>query len=91
MLEQGTVPTQVKFMLSMLSRLEHGTLILECPDSKVLTFGNQTPKVSLSLKSWEPFLAAMRSGDIGFAESYLQGEWQTDDLAKLIEIGRAHV
>ena len=86
MLEQGTVPTQVKFMLSMLSRLEHGTLILECPDGKVLTFGNQTPKVSLSLKSWEPFLAAMRSGDIGFAESYLQGEWQTDDLAKLIEL-----
>ena len=80
------VPAQVQFLLRMLSRLEHGSLKLECPDGKLLKFGNEDPAVTLSLSSWEPFLAAIRSGDIGFAESYLQGEWQTDNLAKLIEL-----
>jgi cyclopropane-fatty-acyl-phospholipid synthase len=80
------VPAQVQLLLRMLSRVEHGTLKLECPDGELLKFGNEDPTVTLSLKSWEPFLAAIRSGDIGFAESYLQGEWQTDNLAKLIEL-----
>ncbi len=80
------VPAQVQLLLRMLSRLEHGSLKLECPDGKLLKFGNEDPTVTLSLKSWEPFLAAIRSGDIGFAESYLQGEWQTDNLAQLIEL-----
>lgn len=80
------VPAQVQLLLRMLSRLEHGSLKLECPDGKLLKFGNEDPTVTLSLNSWEPFLAAIRSGDIGFAESYLQGEWQTDNLAKLIEL-----
>ena len=80
------MPAQVQFLLRMLSRLEHGSLKLECPDGKLLKFGNEDPAVTLSLSSWEPFLAAIRSGDIGFAESYLQGEWQTDNLAKLIEL-----
>lgn len=80
------VPAQVQLLLRMLSRLEHGSLKLECPDGKLLKFGNEDPTVTLSLNSWEPFLAAIRSGDIGFAESYLQGEWHTDNLAKLIEL-----
>jgi cyclopropane-fatty-acyl-phospholipid synthase len=80
------VPAQVQLLLRMLSRLEHGSLKLECPDGKLLKFGNEDRTVTLSLNSWEPFLAAIRSGDIGFAESYLQGEWQTDNLAKLIEL-----
>ena len=80
------VPAQVQLLLRMLSRLEHGSLKLECPDGKLLKFGNEDPTVTLSLNSWEPFLAAIRSGDIGFAESYLQGEWQTDNLAQLIEL-----
>jgi len=84
--EHSSAPTQVQFMLRMLSRLEHGSLNLICPDGKVLNFGHQEPVITLSLSSWEPFLAAIRSGDIGFAESYLKGEWQTDDLAKLIEL-----
>ena len=80
------VPAQVQLLLRMLSRLEHGSLKLECPDGKLLKFGNEDPTVTLSLSSWEPFMAAIRSGDIGFAESYLQGEWQTDNLAQLIEL-----
>ena len=31
-------------------------------------------------------IAALRSGDIGFAESYIAGDWQTDDLAALLQL-----
>ena len=79
-------PAQVRMVLKMLRKMEHGALRLECPDGNVLLFGDGTTPVTLSLSSWEPCLAALRSGDIGFAESYIAGEWQTDDLAKLLEL-----
>lgn len=40
----------------------------------------------LELKNWDLFSAALRSGDIGFAESYIAGHWCTTDLPALIEL-----
>lgn len=79
-------PAQVRIVLQMLNKLQYGALKLETPDGTALLFGDGTPPVTLTLRSWEPCLAAMRSGDIGFAESYIAGEWKTDDLSKLLEL-----
>ena len=84
--QAGKVPAQARFVLQMLRRLEHGALRVECPDGNSLLFGDGALPVTLSLLSWEPCIAAMRSGDIGFAESYIAGQWQTDNLTKLLEL-----
>ena len=84
--QSGRAPTQVRIVLQMLRKMAHGALRLECPDGSVLHFGDSSAAVTLTLNSWEPCLAAMRSGDIGFAESYIAGEWQTDNLAGLLEL-----
>ena len=73
-------------MLQLLRKIKYGTLRLECPDHAVLQFGDGSEPVTLTLKNWEPCIAAVKSGDIGFAESYINGDWQTDNLSRLLEL-----
>jgi cyclopropane-fatty-acyl-phospholipid synthase len=40
--------------------------------------------------SWQVFDRVIKSGDIGFAESYMDGEFTTDDLAKLLTLLNAN-
>jgi cyclopropane-fatty-acyl-phospholipid synthase len=80
------VPASAKIILKLLSRLQHGTLTLRTPDGDTLHFGNGENTVTLTLHNWDLFTAAMRSGDIGFAESYIDGSWTTDNLTGLIAL-----
>ncbi len=84
----ATLPAQARIVLQMLRRLDHGALRLTCPDGSTLSFGSYSgaAPVSLRLKNWKPCMAALKSGDIGFAESYIAGDWQTDDLAGLLQL-----
>jgi cyclopropane-fatty-acyl-phospholipid synthase len=84
-----SMPPQARMLLQMLRRLQHGALRLTFPDGSVLQFGEADEgdaPVSLRLHNWKPCLAAMKSGDIGFAESFIAGDWQTDDLAALLQL-----
>ncbi|MFM8465278.1 MAG: class I SAM-dependent methyltransferase [Burkholderiaceae bacterium] len=80
------MPPQARLLLQMLRRLQHGALRLTCPDGSVLQFGEGDAPVYLRLNNWKPCLAAMKSGDIGFAESFIAGDWHTDDLAGLLQL-----
>lgn len=80
------IPAQARMVLSMLKHISQGGLRLECPDGQVLHFGDQSSAVTLALSSWEPFCAALQSGDIGFAENYIQGQWETSDLTGLLQL-----
>ncbi len=80
-----TIPTQAKLILQLLKKIKYGSLRLECPDHSVLHFGDHSTPVTLHLKNWQPCVAAVKSGDIGFAESYINGDWTTDDLPRLLE------
>jgi len=85
-LKSARLPAQARVVLQMLRRLEHGSLRLECPDGNVLHFGDDGAPVTLTLHSWEPCIAVMKSGDIGFAESFISKQWHTDDLTGLLDI-----
>ncbi len=79
------MPAQAKLILQLLKKIKHGSLRLECPDHTVLHYGDHSQPVTLSFKNWQPCIAAVKSGDIGFAESYIQGDWTTDNLPRLLE------
>jgi cyclopropane-fatty-acyl-phospholipid synthase len=66
--------------------MEHGALRMEFPDGRVAHFGNGHSPVTLSLDNWEICSASLKSGDIGFAETFISGNWRTDNLPGLIEI-----
>ncbi|MGV8893747.1 MAG: class I SAM-dependent methyltransferase [Burkholderiaceae bacterium] len=80
------LPSQVKFILQMLRKLEQGALRMEFPNGHSEHFGDHSHPVTLSLKNWDICNAALKSGDIGFAQTFIDGHWSTDNLSGLIEI-----
>ncbi len=83
----GNAPTAARTVLKLLLRLKHGTLTLQLPDGSLQRFGSgEAPMASLHLHNWNACSAALRSGDIGFAESYLAGDWTTPHLADLLQV-----
>ena len=80
-------PASARTVFRMLQQLRHGSLTLQLPDGSVQTVGDgQGPHVSMHLHNWKPFGAALKSGDIGFAESYIAGDWTTPHLAQLLHL-----
>jgi cyclopropane-fatty-acyl-phospholipid synthase len=62
-------------------------LHLRLPDGSESVYGQgEQPRASLVVHDWGMFAAAMRSGDIGFAESFIAGEWETPDLCALLRV-----
>ena len=80
-------PSAARAALKMLLRLKHGTLMVKLPDGSVQRFGNgQAPMANLHLLNWNVCAAALRSGDIGFAESFIAGDWTTPHLTELLRV-----
>ena len=80
-------PRAARAVLKLLNRLRHGSLTLQLPDGRMQRFGNQTlPHATLVLHNWRPCSAALKSGDIGFAESFIAGDWSTPNLTELLRV-----
>jgi cyclopropane-fatty-acyl-phospholipid synthase len=80
-------PAAARSILQMLQRLRHGSLTLQLPDGSLQRFGDgQGPAASMSLHNWNVCSAALKSGDIGFAETYIARDWHTPDLTDLLRL-----
>jgi cyclopropane-fatty-acyl-phospholipid synthase len=80
-------PAAARAVLKLLQRLRHGSLTLNPPDGTMLRFGgNALPHATLHLNNWNVCAAALKSGDIGFAESYIAGDWSTPNLTELLRV-----
>jgi len=74
-------------VLQLLEKMEHGTLTVQFPDRSSKVYGNGAmPHAAISLRNWNVFLASMKSGDIGFAETYIAGDWTTPALSDLLRV-----
>ncbi len=80
------LPLRRRWLLRLLARLDRGSLHLRFPDGQQALFGSGAPCADLALANWNPLAAALKSGDIGFAESYIAGDWSTSDLARLLAL-----
>ena len=79
-------PPAARTALSMLKRLQHGTLTVHLPDGTTQRFGDGSPHAAISLRNWNVCAAALKSGDIGFAESYMAGDWSSPSVADLLQV-----
>ena len=85
-LPRGT-PAAARTVLKLLKGLRHGSLTLQLPDGSMQRFGSEAlPHATLHLNNWSVFSAALKSGDIGFAESFIAGDWNTPNLTELLRI-----
>ncbi len=76
-----------KFGDNFFSKIDKGNLEVEFPNGEVNLYGNKNyKKVKLKLNNYNFFSKLLLYGDIGFAESYMDNEFETDNLTTLIEI-----
>ena len=85
-LPRGT-PAAARTVLKLLQHLRHGSLTVQLPDGSMQRFGGEaSPHASLQLHNWNVCSAALKSGDIGFAESFIAGDWSTPNLTELLRV-----
>jgi cyclopropane-fatty-acyl-phospholipid synthase len=85
-IDTSRYPAQARFALRLLARMKHGRLDVWFPDGQRAVYGapDAEPRADLRLASWKVFGAALSSGDIGFAESYIAGDWSSSDITQLL-------
>jgi len=80
-------PAAARAAFALLRSIGVGTLDLQWPDGNVSRFGpGGAPQASIRLVDWSVCAAALKSGDVGFAESFIAGGWTSPDLVALLEL-----
>jgi len=77
------------FLRRILSRIQIGRLQVITPAGTMLTRVASTHTAldaTLTIHRWRMLYRLIRHGDIGFAESYIDGDWSSPNLAALIEL-----
>jgi cyclopropane-fatty-acyl-phospholipid synthase len=85
----ASAPAAARAIFRLLQGLQRGTLDVQLPDGTQARFGNPSdpePRAAIRLRTWDVCGAALRSGDIGFAEAYIDGTWNSPDLAALLKL-----
>ena len=77
-----------KIVFNILSDIKVGYLEITNYQGEVLKFGNPQDNLKAKLKIKKPNFSfnLIKGGSIGFAESYMRGDFETDNLSNLIEI-----
>jgi cyclopropane-fatty-acyl-phospholipid synthase len=76
-----------------LANLSTGRLTVHLPDGQVIAHEGPLPgpEAVISLHNWNPLKRLFLRGDVGFAESYIAGEWDTPDLTAALSFGAANM
>jgi cyclopropane-fatty-acyl-phospholipid synthase len=79
----------IALLQRILPSLLHGRLTINVKGSECLTiYGRlQGPNAQITVHSWKLFWRLITNADLGFAESYIAGEFSSPDLAALVELG----
>ena len=80
------LPRMVQLALGFASRLRRGTLDVTLLDGRVMRFGGAEPgpAAQMTLHSYGFASKLINNGDIGIAEAYIRGEWDTPDLTQFL-------
>ncbi|HEU4460419.1 MAG TPA: cyclopropane-fatty-acyl-phospholipid synthase family protein [Methylibium sp.] len=83
-------PPAARAVFKLMAKLRHGQLDVQLPDGSTNRFGqlggDADVRAAIGLRNWKVCAAALKRGDIGFAETYLDGDWSTPDLAALLRL-----
>ncbi len=82
------IPLAARGVLRLLEHIEHGQLHVTLPDGTQRQFGNPAADapITLTFHDWRVFGRLVRDGDIALGETYMSGDWSTNDLTGLIRL-----
>jgi cyclopropane-fatty-acyl-phospholipid synthase len=86
-------PFYQSLLLRLFATLTEGQLRLELPDGSVREFGRKGSAVSARISVRNPafFQKCVLYGDVGFGESYVAGDWETNSIERVISWAIANV
>lgn len=69
-------------------RIRSGNITMELPDGQIRRFGDPAHETAARIKIHDIrfFTRMVLDGEIGFGESYVQGEWSTPDISRLFRV-----
>jgi len=72
--------------IDLLQRLEGGSLRLVLPDNSQLLLGHGAERATLQINDERVFRRVLTEGDIGFGESWIDGDWHSEEPAELLTL-----
>ncbi len=82
-----------KIVFKFLKLIKYGSLELTNFDNKKYTFGDLKEELKVKIKINKPGFTyqIIKNGSIGLAEAYIKGDFETDNLTKLIELSAKNI
>ena len=94
-LESPTMPEAhrgnrlIQAFVNVVNRLVAGSATVILPDGstyELASGGAPGPHATVTIRRWRAVRRFMAQGDLGFVESYMDGDWDSEDLADVIEL-----
>lgn len=84
----ASLPPITRGALAYGTRIERGSLTVILPDGRSYLFqgAQRGPDAVFQVNDFSFARRLATGGDIGFAEAYLRGEWETPNLARFLEL-----
>ncbi len=91
------LPPAARAVVRLLQGLQHGSLTVQWPQGQLQHFGApggaaqaEALHAVMHVHHYGVCAAVLKSGDIGFAESYIAGEWSSPHLPELLRLFAAN-
>lgn len=80
------LPFLARAAINMLLNLEYGALTVQWPNNAVTRIEGSLPGADarINLKSFDLAKRVFKSGDVGVAESFMDGEWDSPDVTAVL-------
>ncbi|MEM1160707.1 MAG: cyclopropane-fatty-acyl-phospholipid synthase family protein [Pseudomonadota bacterium] len=85
---QSGLPRWSETVFSVIKKIEFGTMSFTLPDGRSFVAKGAKPGPTGHFNIHDPklFGRIVREGDMGFAEAYMDGWWDTEDLESLLDV-----
>ena len=82
------LPRRLRPLLSILDRIERGTIVAELPGGQRFRAAGAEPgpRGKLVIRNPKFFRRLLFEGDLGFGEMFMEGWWTTPDLQELLDV-----
>ncbi|MDO1580619.1 SAM-dependent methyltransferase [Rhizobium oryzicola] len=86
------IPFWERLLCRMLTRTRHGRLTVVFPGGREYHFGGHSagPSATIEFKRARVIKRLMAGGGLGFARSYMDGDWATPDLGHVLDLAIAN-
>jgi cyclopropane-fatty-acyl-phospholipid synthase len=82
----STLAPATRTAIKLLQNIEGGSLRLCLPDGQNIMLGHGAERATLQVNDERVFRRVLAEGDIGFGESWIDGDWHSDQPAELLTL-----